>query len=49
MSALQKAITCSLHPKIPTNSARQRYPTTPAQISTTQINEREGARERETD
>lgn len=35
MSALQKAITCSLHPKIPTNSARQRYPTTPAQISLT--------------
>lgn len=42
MSALQKAITCSLHPKIPTNSAQQRYPTTPAQISPTLVNERDG-------
>lgn len=33
MSALQKAITCSLHPKIPTNAARQRYPATLAHIS----------------
>jgi len=41
MSALQKAITCSLHPKIPSNSARKRYATTPAQISPTLINERQ--------
>lgn len=33
MSALQKAVTCSLHPKIPTNAARQRYPATLARIS----------------
>lgn len=33
MSALQKAITCSLHPKLPTDAARQRYPATLARIS----------------
>lgn len=30
MSALQKAITCSLHPKIPSNSARQRCAADPS-------------------
>lgn len=49
MSALQKAITCSLHPKIPTNSARQRYPTTLAQISPTLVSERDRERERLTE
>lgn len=47
MSALQKAITCSLHPQIPTNSAEQRYPVTPAEVSRTPINHRQGGTARE--